>query len=64
MLFRSVDGAKKALKTTPDLLPVLKQVVVVDSGGQGLVFIYQCFLEGILGEKDNDYYQLDEGEMD
>ena len=59
-----VDGAKKALKTTPDLLPVLKQVGVVDSGGQGLVFIYQGFLEGILGEKDNDDYQLDEGEMD
>ena len=38
-----VDGAKKALKTTPDLLPVLKQVGVVDSGGQGLVFIYQGF---------------------
>lgn len=46
-----VDGAKKALKTTPDLLPVLKQVGVVDSGGQGLVFIYQGFLEGVLGEK-------------
>lgn len=59
-----VDGAKKALKTTPDLLPVLKQVGVVDSGGQGLVFIYQGFLEGVLGEKDNDDYQLDEGEMD
>lgn len=58
-----VDGARKALKTTPDLLPVLKQVGVVDSGGQGLVFIYQGFLEGLLGEKD-DAYQLDETEMD
>lgn len=59
-----VEGAKKALKTTPDLLPVLKQVGVVDSGGQGLVFIYQGFLEGLLGEKSNDDYQLDEVEMD
>ncbi|MBD5428978.1 DAK2 domain-containing protein [Lactobacillus sp.] len=58
-----VDGARKALKSTPDLLPVLKQVGVVDSGGQGLVFIYQGFLEGVLGEKD-DTYQLDETEMD
>lgn len=58
-----VDGAREALKTTPDLLPVLKQVGVVDSGGQGLVFIYQGFLEGLLGEKD-DAYQLDETEMD
>nr|WP_245328674.1 DAK2 domain-containing protein [Lactobacillus colini] len=58
-----VAGARKALKSTPDLLPVLKQVGVVDSGGQGLVFIYQGFLEGLLGEKD-DAYQLDENEMD
>lgn len=58
-----VEGARRALKSTPDLLPVLKQVGVVDSGGQGLVFIYQGFLEGLLGEKD-DAYQLDETEMD
>ena len=31
-----VDGAKAALKTTPDLLPVLKEVGVVDSGGRAL----------------------------
>ncbi|WEV38110.1 DAK2 domain-containing protein [Lactobacillus sp. ESL0680] len=59
-----VDGAKKSLKTTPDLLPVLKQVGVVDSGGQGLLFIYEGFLEGILGENFADRYQPDEGEMD
>ncbi|MBA1392777.1 DAK2 domain-containing protein, partial [Lactobacillus sp. XV13L] len=59
-----VEGAKKALKTTPDLLPVLKQVGVVDSGGQGLLFIYEGFLEGLLGEKFADQYQPDEGEMD
>ena len=59
-----VEGAKKALKTTPDLLPVLKQVGVVDSGGQGLLFIYEGFLEGILGEEFADRYQPDEGEMD
>ncbi|AWN33623.1 MULTISPECIES: DAK2 domain-containing protein [Lactobacillus] len=59
-----VEGAKKALKTTPDLLPVLKQVGVVDSGGQGLLFIYEGFLEGLLGEEFADRYQPDEGEMD
>lgn len=36
--------AKTALAKTPDLLPVLKQVGVVDSGGQGLVYIYEGFL--------------------
>lgn len=37
--------AKEALASTPDLLPVLKQVGVVDSGGQGLVYIYEGFVE-------------------
>lgn len=37
--------AKEALAGTPELLPVLKQVGVVDSGGQGLVYIYEGFLE-------------------
>lgn len=59
-----VEGAKKALKSTPDLLPVLKQVGVVDSGGQGLLFIYEGFLEGLLGENFADQYQPDQGEMD
>lgn len=59
-----VEGAKRALKSTPDLLPVLKQVGVVDSGGQGLLFIYEGFLEGLLGEEFADRYQPDEGEMD
>ena len=33
--------ANESLPRTPDLLPVLKQVGVVDSGGQGLVCIYE-----------------------
>ncbi|AKG34543.1 DAK2 domain-containing protein [Paenibacillus durus] len=40
--------AKEALAGTPDLLPVLKQVGVVDSGGQGLVYIYEGFLDSLL----------------
>lgn len=46
-----VKEAKASLKRTPDLLPVLKQVGVVDSGGQGLVFIYEGFLAELKGEK-------------
>jgi len=45
-----VAGAKRALAKTPDLLPVLKEVGVVDSGGQGLLFIYEGFLEALSGE--------------
>lgn len=61
----AVDGAKKALKTTPDLLPVLKEVGVVDSGGQGLVFIYEGFLQALGGDvATNDAYKPEESEMD
>lgn len=42
--------AKEALASTPDLLPILKQVGVVDSGGQGLVYIYEGFLEQLTGK--------------
>ncbi len=39
-----------ALKKTPEMLPVLKEVGVVDSGGQGLVYIYEGFLSALTGE--------------
>ena len=43
--------AQIALDKTPDLLPILKEVGVVDSGGQGLVYIYEGFMESLTGEK-------------
>lgn len=46
-----VKEAKASLKRTPDLLPVLKEVGVVDSGGQGLVFVYEGFLANLKGEQ-------------
>ena len=46
----ALDGAKAALAKTPDLLPVLREVGVVDSGGQGLVFIYEGFLSALTGD--------------
>lgn len=46
----ALDGANRALKKTPDLLPVLKEVGVVDSGGQGLVYIYEGFLSALTGD--------------
>ncbi|MGT2667648.1 DAK2 domain-containing protein [Streptococcus rifensis] len=46
----ALNGANRALKKTPDLLPVLKEVGVVDSGGQGLVYIYEGFLSALTGE--------------
>ena len=46
----ALEGAKTALAKAPDMLPVLKEVGVVDSGGQGLVFIYEGFLSALTGE--------------
>ncbi len=40
-----------SLKRTPELLPILKEVGVVDSGGQGLVCVYQGFVAALKGEK-------------
>lgn len=45
-----VKEANASLQRTPDLLPVLKEVGVVDSGGQGLVFVYEGFLAQLKGE--------------
>ncbi|MDF2556285.1 MAG: hypothetical protein K0R71_113 [Bacillales bacterium] len=52
-----VKEAKASLKRTPDLLPVLKEVGVVDSGGQGLVYVYEGFLAELRGQKFNGQAQ-------
>jgi DAK2 domain fusion protein YloV len=44
ILERAVAAADQSVARTPDLLPVLKEAGVVDSGGKGLFFI----LEGML----------------
>lgn len=60
-----VKGAKRALDKTPDLLPVLKEVGVVDSGGQGLLFIYEGFLEVLSGKvSETPIYQPSAAQMD
>lgn len=59
------DAAEEALKTTPDLLPVLKEVGVVDSGGQGLTFVYQGFYDALSGnERENEVHTPSTVEMD
>lgn len=44
----AVSGARASLKSTPNLLPVLKKHGVVDAGGRGLVYI----MEGMLNFDD------------
>lgn len=41
------EEAQETLKKTPDMLPVLKEAGVVDSGGQGLVYIYTGLSEAM-----------------
>ncbi|NKC59275.1 DAK2 domain-containing protein [Vagococcus fluvialis] len=61
----ALKGAKKALAKTPDMLPVLKEVGVVDSGGQGLVFVYEGFLESLSGKiVESEIHQPTPGQMD
>lgn len=50
-LFQGIQhAAQEALDSTPEQLPILKQVGVVDAGGQGLVYIYQGFIQALTGE--------------
>ncbi len=60
------EASKTALAKTPELLPVLKEVGVVDSGGQGLVDVLEAFDESLSGKevtKGEDYHP-DQAEVD
>lgn len=46
----AVKAADEWVQKTPDLLPVLKQAGVVDSGGKGLFFILEGMLRHVYGE--------------
>lgn len=50
ILARVVIEADASVQRTPELLPVLKQAGVVDSGGKGLYFILEGMLRFIHGE--------------
>lgn len=50
ILARVVPAADASVQRTPDLLPVLKQAGVVDSGGKGLYFIFEGMLRFLRGE--------------
>ncbi|MDO5362153.1 MAG: DAK2 domain-containing protein [Eubacteriales bacterium] len=56
--FRIVfDHAEATLEKTPDMLPVLKEAGVVDSGGQGLLEVLRGAIDGYMG-KEVDYSQF------
>jgi len=45
-----LKSGEAILKKTPDMLPALKQAGVVDSGGRGLMLIYQGYAAVLRGE--------------
>ena len=49
--------AEETLARTPEMLPVLKEAGVVDSGGQGLLEVFRGAIDGYLG-KEIDYSQF------
>ena len=54
-----IAHAEETLAKTPEMLPVLKEAGVVDSGGQGLLEVYHGAYDGFLG-KEIDYTQFGE----
>lgn len=45
-----VEAADEAVRHTPELLPVLKQAGVVDSGGKGLFFVFEGMHRALTGQ--------------
>ncbi|MDL2206916.1 DAK2 domain-containing protein [Eubacteriales bacterium OttesenSCG-928-N13] len=50
LMAKIVSSGDAILKRTPEMLPVLKQAGVVDSGGKGLMVVYAGFLAALRGE--------------
>lgn len=46
-----IDYGDEVLDQTPEMLPILKQAGVVDSGGQGLMQVMKGALNGLLGQE-------------
>lgn len=49
MLLAIVEAGDQSVKHTPELLPILKQAGVVDSGGMGLFYIFEGMLRMLQG---------------
>jgi DAK2 domain fusion protein YloV len=50
ILTRIIPAADQSVQHTPELLPVLKEAGVVDSGGKGLFFIFEGMVRYINGQ--------------
>lgn len=54
VLERLLERCNQALERTPEQLPILKQAGVVDSGGQGFVYLLEGFLQYAYGRLSLD----------
>ena len=57
-----IGEGQKALDNTPKQLPVLKEAGVVDSGGQGLLFLLRGALNALNNDIDRDIDLSEESE--
>ena len=55
-----IDHAEYVLSQTPEMLPVLKQAGVVDSGGQGLVEVLHGAFDAFTGKVSADSFDFSE----
>ncbi len=54
-----IDEGDLVLSRTPEMLPVLKEAGVVDSGGQGLMAVLRGCLDGLMGKESSLNLQPD-----
>ena len=52
-LEKIIQHGDDVLERTPEMLPVLKQAGVVDSGGKGLMYLYKGFYNGLIGKNEH-----------
>lgn len=59
-----IKAGNDALATTPDLLPVLKEAGVVDSGGQGLMYLMEGAYKALTNQELEQEVELNTGSKD
>jgi DAK2 domain fusion protein YloV len=52
VLLYGLERGNIILQKTPNMLPILKEAGVVDSGGQGLIFFLEGFVQGLASENE------------
>ena len=51
-MMKSLESGRQTLAKTPQMLPILREAGVVDSGGQGLIYFLEGAMDGLASEKE------------